>query len=270
MSQHFPVCPICASSEQEAVSRSPLAQVKASGIVRCRSCHFIYRHSLQVAYCRSSDGVAGLVLGVGTEECSGVVLGQRLALLESTLDKGALLDIGCGTGQFLAVAHRHGWQVAGIEPARDRLRTPLLFDELAIRSTLAEGHWAGGSFDAVTIWGALERSDHPDGLLRLAAHYCRIDGVLAVEATNADRALSASNDTPGHIFSLTALRRFLGRFGFRVERIAGSRTDTRRPPRIRGRHLHALPDSAPYSSAMRRATAPAMEETLTVIARYVP
>lgn len=116
--------------------------------------------------------------------------------------------------------------------------------EAAGEPASGEGCWPAGDFNAVTIWSGLEYSVHPAELIALAAHYCRVDGVLAVGLLNAERVAEwwpaslterEQHPPPIRLFTPTALQRFLDRFGFRVER--------------------HLPDRAP---------------TLVVIARYVP
>src|SRR5262245_39217217 len=43
--------------------------------------------------------------------------GKRLDLIESVRpERGSLLDVGCGSGEVLAVAQGRGWSVAGAEP----------------------------------------------------------------------------------------------------------------------------------------------------------
>ena len=44
-------------------------------------------------------------------------LKRKLKLINSFSSKGKkLLDFGCGTGDFLKVAKKNGWNVFGIEP----------------------------------------------------------------------------------------------------------------------------------------------------------
>ena len=44
------------------------------------------------------------------------MLKKKVNLISSYVEKGTLLDIGAGTGDFLNQAKKSGWEVTGIEP----------------------------------------------------------------------------------------------------------------------------------------------------------
>src|SRR5690554_1732081 len=81
-------------------------------------------------------------------------LNQKEKLLSSHLNqKGTLLDIGAGTGDFLAYVQGKGWKTTGIEPnekAKELARKKgISFVENA--ESLEED-----SFDVITMWHVLE------------------------------------------------------------------------------------------------------------------
>ena len=45
-----------------------------------------------------------------------IALKKKVKLINAQSEKGCLLDIGAGTGDFLVVARKEGWQTTGIEP----------------------------------------------------------------------------------------------------------------------------------------------------------
>lgn len=201
-------CPICASPTRELLW--PSARVPdAATVVRCTSCRYIYR----IPDTPAGEPVTIPVLADADEPWQG-----RLDALEERVGgRGALLHIGTGARPFLQLACNAGWQVAEIEPDH----------QLAGEAVLSEGRWPAGSFDAVSIWSGLEYSAHPASLIAIAAHYLRVDGMLAIQLLNPERkaawwpalhAEHAETPPPIRLFTPTALQRFLGRYGFRIER----------------------------------------------------
>jgi 2-polyprenyl-3-methyl-5-hydroxy-6-metoxy-1,4-benzoquinol methylase len=100
---------------------------------------------------------------------------------------GALLDVGCSIGEFMALAERAGWRATGVEigaataaSARERgldVRTGTLSD------VAAELEPAG--FSLVTFWDVLEHLRDPRHELELARRVLRPGGLLAAAMPNA-------------------------------------------------------------------------------------
>ena len=103
-----------------------------------------------------------------------------------------VLDVGCGTGDFLAYAHAQGAVVAGVDPAPGmiayaRRRVPAADLRLGELPALP---WAGGRFDVVTAFNALQfAADRVAGLVEMA-RVARAGGFVAV----ANWAESVRND----------------------------------------------------------------------------
>jgi len=181
----------------------------AATVVRCTSCRYIYRAQDAALADRSTPAHT---LPTAEEPWSG-----RLDALGDAMGHGTLLNVGSGPAPFLQLARDAGWQVAEIEPD----------PQLAEESVQSEGRWPAGSFDAVTIWSGLEYSARPASLIAVAAHYLRVDGMLAVQLLNPERmaewwpvvhAEHADTPLPTRLYTPTAMQRFLGRYGFRIER----------------------------------------------------
>ncbi len=158
-------------------------------------------------------------------------LARRLRILAgATPAKGALLDIGCGDGNFLGAAIAAGWKGVGtdIGGAAENARKAGLdvfgsLDEVRSEALPA----AKGAFDAVTMWHTLEHFTDPKGTLEGARSLLANDGTLIVAVPDA-AGLQASLfkgswfhlDVPRHLyhFSRSALESLLGRAGFTVTR----------------------------------------------------
>lgn len=102
-----------------------------------------------------------------------------------TAQGGALLDIGCGDGAFLAAAARH-FEVSGVEisaamaeRARQRLPRATIHTGPATHAALA-----AESFDVVTQFSVLEHEWRPLDALRLVARVLRRGGVTVIKAPN--------------------------------------------------------------------------------------
>lgn len=68
-------------------------------------------------------------------------------------NKGNILDLGCGTGDFLVTAKKNGWAVLGIEPNTNA-------KEIAIKKGIEVlsdiGELTENQFDLITLWHVLE------------------------------------------------------------------------------------------------------------------
>lgn len=84
----------------------------------------------------------------------GIALKKKLNLINSLQKtKGAILDVGAGTGEFLLEAQLNGWQTTGVEPS-DKAKQIARNKGVSFVETLAqlEDH----SFDVITMWHVLE------------------------------------------------------------------------------------------------------------------
>jgi len=79
---------------------------------------------------------------------------QKLKLvLAQQKNKGILLDIGCGTGDFLAAVKSSGWQVKGYEPNEKARKIALQKD---VELTDSTEDLKDNSVDVITMWHVLE------------------------------------------------------------------------------------------------------------------
>jgi 2-polyprenyl-3-methyl-5-hydroxy-6-metoxy-1,4-benzoquinol methylase len=94
---------------------------------------------------------------------------------------GALLDIGCGIGNFLLAARTAGWQVAGLEASAKAAAVARSrgFDVETTR--LEESRRLSGPFDAATLWDVIAHFEDPVDALRVVHEKLRLGGVLFLE-----------------------------------------------------------------------------------------
>ena len=80
-------------------------------------------------------------------------LKSKLNLVNSESEKGTVLDIGAGTGDFLALLQKNGWQITGFEP---NSKAKAIAVKKAIPFTESVQNLQSNSFNVITMWHVLE------------------------------------------------------------------------------------------------------------------
>jgi SAM-dependent methyltransferase len=159
------------------------------------------------------------------------VAGRLLAPLQTywrtippAVAAGRLLDVGCGSGAYLARVRALGWSVCGVEPdaaACAYARTDLGID--VVCGNLEDSHLPERSFDVVTFWHTLEHTTRPLPTLQQAYALLRPGGLIMLEVPNwesTQRCIFGLRwfhlDAPRHRVHFTAhvLRHYLTLAGF--------------------------------------------------------
>jgi len=126
---------------------------------------------------------------------------------------GSLLDIGCGTGDFLAAAASIGWKTKGFEP-NTKARNLALSKNIELVTATAELEEA--SFDVITMWHVLEHV--PDVVAQIAElnRLLKPGGTIIIAVPNFKsfdanyyKQYWAAFDVPRHLwhFSKTAIKK---------------------------------------------------------------
>lgn len=94
---------------------------------------------------------------------------------------GRLLDFGCGAGDFMLHMRHHGWTPQGMDTSESCAEEVTRRTGIPVHvGTLPHADIEPESFDAVSMWNALEHVHDPRGVVRAAGEALRPGGILLV------------------------------------------------------------------------------------------
>jgi 2-polyprenyl-3-methyl-5-hydroxy-6-metoxy-1,4-benzoquinol methylase len=116
-----------------------------------------------------------------------IALKNKLELINSfKIEKKNLLDVGCGTGDFLLTCATNNWNVVGVEPnskAKELAREKLnINNNTKIFSDLTEV--LDVQFDVITLWHVLEHIPNIEEYISKLKKLMKPNGILVVAVPN--------------------------------------------------------------------------------------
>lgn len=162
-----------------------------------------------------------------------IALKNKLNLINSYQpSKGQILDIGAGTGEFLAVAGKDGWKTVGVEPsdkAKDIAKSKgVSFVE---NTSELESH----SFDVISMWHVLEHVPNLEEQIKELKRLLKPTGTLIVAVPNFKsfdakhyRHFWAAYDVPIHFwhFSKKAIELLFARENMQLQKVLPMKFDS--------------------------------------------
>jgi SAM-dependent methyltransferase len=213
-----PICPACAEASREAA----IERYGRYELFGCGACGLQFWEPREMPDARWYEQM----YGGRDQNLLPLEPGHKYFLADPLPPRnGALLDIGCGTGNFLAAARDAGYGVTGIELDRNAAR--FARERLGLQRVLpltisefAEQHLEE-RFDVVTFFEVLEHQAAPVEFLQKVKACVRPGGVIALSVPNRERWLTGPDvlDYPPNHFlrwNAAALRKFLSAQGFEV------------------------------------------------------
>ncbi|TLY28193.1 MAG: class I SAM-dependent methyltransferase [Nitrospirae bacterium] len=142
---------------------------------------------------------------------------------------GRVLDIGCGSGGYLAFLANLGWTSYGVEPGPNSRG----YAQRELGLTVHQGQLAACNFpdqwfDVVTMWHTIEHVPDPLSVLREIRRILKPDGAVMLSTPNIDCADAVffqdcwyALDAPRHcfLFSSRTIRLLLEQSGFTISRL---------------------------------------------------
>ncbi len=153
-------------------------------------------------------------------------LSQKERLISSYIrTKGNLLDIGAGTGDFLAYAISKKWKVTGIEPSSTAKE---LAQKKGVPFVEGTEELSDNSFDVITMWHVLEHVENLDNQLSELHRICKPGGYIIIAVPNFKsydanyyNEFWAAYDVPRHLwhFSKTAIEKLFSEKGMKLKKV---------------------------------------------------
>jgi 2-polyprenyl-3-methyl-5-hydroxy-6-metoxy-1,4-benzoquinol methylase len=232
MSERLVKCPLCKSGnvlnhlevKDHAVSK------KTFILCRCESCQLLFTNPRPEEeeigpyydfpeYYSHEDKIQNVTQWL-YQKIRNYSLKKKVALIESLISRGSLIDYGCGTGQFIQQAALNGWHVRGIEPnekAREQAskKTPGL-----VQASLEELEGTN-SADVITLFHVLEHIHTLRETVKILLTHLKSGGYFVVAVPNHASADAeyygpdwAGWDVPRHLyhFNATAMDAFQQEF----------------------------------------------------------
>jgi len=146
--------------------------------------------------------------------------------------KGKLLDIGAGTGDFLSAAKAAGWKVTGTEP-NEKARNIAVAKQVILAENTT--NFAEHSFDMITMWHVLEHVPNPESQIRELKRLLKPEGTLIIAVPNFNSfdakhygKFWAAYDVPRHLwhFSKTAIAKLFEREDMVVKEVLPMKFDS--------------------------------------------
>lgn len=135
-------------------------------------------------------------------------LKQKLNLINAfSFKERSLLDVGCGTGDFLEIAKKNDWTVCGIEPNAQARSMANKKTGNAIFDVDKLLNFNASSFDVITLWHVLEHLPNLEEQIRILKKLLKPNGTLIIAVPNHKsydatyyKAYWAAFDVPRHLW----------------------------------------------------------------------
>jgi len=237
---HLNSCPICNSSILGIYLRADdyFLTHEHFKIDACNNCGFrftnprpskqdIFRYYESVDYISHSNIQSGILNKI-YHFVRTFTLKSKNRIIGNYFKSGNLLDIGCGSGEFLNNMQKNHFIVTGIEPnngarifAREYYKLNV-FDEVEIENLKAS------TFEVITMWHVLEHVYYLEERIKQIQNLLSQDGILVVAVPNSSSwdakhygKYWAAFDLPRHLyhFETSSIKNLFEKYGFKLVKI---------------------------------------------------
>lgn len=217
--KEYKECPICKSSSftKTLECKDYTVSQKNFSLVSCNSCDFVFTNPIPTedeigSYYESEEYISHSNTNKGIvntlyQKVRNHTLQKKIQLLQSLSKSHKLLDIGCGTGEFLNVCVQNKYIVEGIEPSPTAAKQAKDNYKLSVHNESQLDNFEAEQFDFITMWHVLEHVYHLNDRILQIKRLLSKEGhvIIAVpNRTSYDAAYYkehwAAYDVPRHLY----------------------------------------------------------------------
>lgn len=240
-------CPICEAKDFKKIRDCVDYTVSKDTftIVECGNCSFQFTNPIPLEneigkyyesdeYVSHSNTNKGLIFQL-YQAVRNKTLQDKLKLIQENSNAKTLLDIGCGTGEFLNTCQKAGINVRGIEPSENARKSGIDNYGLDVNEESELPKIKDNSTDAVTMWHVLEHVYHLNKRIETIKRILKEDGTLFVAVPNrssydAEKYQDqwAAYDLPRHLYHFTPkdIKSLFEKHGFTLEKVLPMKYDS--------------------------------------------
>jgi 2-polyprenyl-3-methyl-5-hydroxy-6-metoxy-1,4-benzoquinol methylase len=162
-----------------------------------------------------------------------IALKNKLNLINTCQpNKGLILDIGAGTGDFLTVAKNDGWKTIGVEPSE---KAKAIAKNKGVSFVEKTSELESHSFDVISMWHVLEHVPNLEEQITELKRLLKPTGTLIVAVPNFKSfdakhygKFWAAYDVPIHFwhFSKTSIQKLFEKENMKLEKILPMKFDS--------------------------------------------
>jgi 2-polyprenyl-3-methyl-5-hydroxy-6-metoxy-1,4-benzoquinol methylase len=164
------------------------------------------------------------------------MLSKKIKLVEqhTKSDTKKLLDIGCGTGDFLAIAKKRNWEISGVEPDVQARKIASEKTTIKIETNEYLSQIPSESFDAITMWHVLEHVPNLSEQIQTLKRLLKPNGTIFIAVPNFKshdarhyKEFWAAYDVPRHLwhFSQKSIKLLFAKENMKVVKILPMKFD---------------------------------------------
>ncbi|PKP53931.1 MAG: hypothetical protein CVT92_01845 [Bacteroidetes bacterium HGW-Bacteroidetes-1] len=240
-------CPVCGSKAFKNFDQIPdyFLTKEVFTIDQCEICGFLftnpyppketigkyYQSDLYLSHPKSAFSFLAIIYNLVKK----INIHSKYKSASSKLAPGRVLDIGCGSGDFLYYCKEKGWEIEGIEPHEEArvFVSKMVKKEIYNPDRIIE--FPDNHFELITMWHVLEHVDDLDFQLQQVSRVLKKNGRLILALPNYQsydclyyKRYWAGWDVPRHLyhFERNTIQRLSKRFGLISEEIIPMRWDS--------------------------------------------